>query len=140
MKDAATNPHRTWVAPEFLRDFAVPARLSNLLMKKALIVETDRIYAGYLMWRAALTWAAGLAPSSPLGRITLGPYRKCPGVKRRSGAPQRNAGALSIRAFEGSRWGGGAGALMLWVLNVGEGVEGGVAGLVGSGESGRADW
>ena len=29
---------------------------------------------------------------------------------------------------------------MLWVLNVGEGVEGGVAGLVGSGESGRADW
>ena len=29
---------------------------------------------------------------------------------------------------------------MLWVLNVGEGVEGGVAGLVGSGESGRVDW
>ena len=29
---------------------------------------------------------------------------------------------------------------MLWVLNVGESVEGGVAGLVGSGESGRADW
>ena len=29
---------------------------------------------------------------------------------------------------------------MLWVLNVGEGVEGGVAGLVCSGESGRADW
>jgi len=28
---------------------------------------------------------------------------------------------------------------MLWVLNVGEGVEGGAAGLVGSGESGRAD-
>ena len=29
---------------------------------------------------------------------------------------------------------------MLWVLNVGECVEGAVAGLVGSGESGRADW
>ena len=29
---------------------------------------------------------------------------------------------------------------MLWVWNVGEGVEGGVAGLVGLGESGRADW
>ena len=29
---------------------------------------------------------------------------------------------------------------MLWVLNVGECVEGGVEGLVGSGESGRADW
>jgi hypothetical protein len=29
---------------------------------------------------------------------------------------------------------------MLWVLNVGEGVEGVVAGFVGSGESGRADW
>ena len=29
---------------------------------------------------------------------------------------------------------------MLWVLNVGEGVEGGVEGLVGSGESGRAGW
>ena len=29
---------------------------------------------------------------------------------------------------------------MVWVLNVGEGVEGGVAGLVGSGECGRADW
>jgi len=29
---------------------------------------------------------------------------------------------------------------MLWVLNVGESVEDGVEGLVGSGESGRADW
>ena len=29
---------------------------------------------------------------------------------------------------------------MLWVLNVGEGVEGAVAGWVGSEESGRADW
>jgi len=29
---------------------------------------------------------------------------------------------------------------MLWVLNAGEGVEGGVAGLVGLGESGGADW
>jgi hypothetical protein len=29
---------------------------------------------------------------------------------------------------------------MLWVSDVGEGVEGGVAGLVGSGECGRADW
>ena len=29
---------------------------------------------------------------------------------------------------------------MLWVLNVGESVEGEGAGLVGSGESGRADW
>ena len=29
---------------------------------------------------------------------------------------------------------------MLWVLNVGEGVEVGVADLVGSRESGRADW
>src|SRR5208337_1239643 len=38
------------------------------------------------------------------GRKTLGPYRKCPGVKGRSRAPQRDAGALSIRAFEGSRW------------------------------------
>src|SRR5271165_5105175 len=61
--------------------------------------------------------ATALAP--PLGRKTLGPYRKCPGVKRRSGAPQRSAGALSIRALEGSRWHDGAGALMLWVLNVG---------------------
>ena len=37
-------------------------------------------------------------------RITLGPYRKGPGVKRQSGAPQPSAGALSIRALEGSRW------------------------------------
>ena len=29
---------------------------------------------------------------------------------------------------------------LLWVLNVGEGVEGGVGGLVGTAESGRADW
>ena len=29
---------------------------------------------------------------------------------------------------------------MLWVLNVGEDVEGGLAGLGGSGKSGRADW
>ena len=29
---------------------------------------------------------------------------------------------------------------MLWVLNVGEGVEAGLAGLAGLGESGRADW
>ena len=56
------------------------------------------------------------------------------------GAPQRNAGALSIRALEGSRWHHAAGTLMLWVLNVGKSVEGGVEGLVGSGESGRADW
>jgi hypothetical protein len=43
--------------------------------------------------------------------------------------PELSAGALSIKAFEGSRWGGGAGALLLWVLNIGEGVEGGVAGF-----------
>ncbi|HEY4961981.1 MAG TPA: hypothetical protein VII29_14065 [Terriglobales bacterium] len=48
-------------------------------MKKALIVETDRMYAGYLMWRAALTWAAGLAPSSPLGRKTPKPDKWNPG-------------------------------------------------------------
>src|SRR3974377_1262075 len=72
------------------------------------------------------------------GRITLGQYLKCPGVKGVSGAPQRGAGALSIKALEGSRWHHGAGALMLWVLNVGEGVEGGAAGLVGSGEYGSA--
>jgi hypothetical protein len=29
---------------------------------------------------------------------------------------------------------------MLWVLNIGENAEDGVAGLIGSGESGRADW
>ena len=29
---------------------------------------------------------------------------------------------------------------MLWVLNAGKSVEGGVEGLVGSGESGRAKW
>ena len=58
-------------------------------------------------------------------RITLGPYRKCPGMKRLSGAPQRSGGALSIRALEGSRWHDGAGGLMLWVLNVGECVQAG---------------
>jgi hypothetical protein len=74
------------------------------------------------------------------GRMTLGPYRKCPGVKRGAGAPQRSAGALSIRALEGSRWQDEAGAPhVIWVLNVGECVEGAVACLVGSGESGRAD-
>ena len=36
---------------------------------------------------------------------SLGPYRKCPGVTQgEAEAPQRSAGALSIRAFEGSRW------------------------------------
>jgi len=73
------------------------------------------------------------------GRMTLGPYRKCPGVKRGAGAPQRSAGALSIRALEGSSRHDEAGAPHVMGLNVGECVEGAVAGLVGSGESGRAD-
>jgi hypothetical protein len=64
-----------------------------------------------------------------------------PGQKKpRTTPPKLGSRALSIRPLEGSRWGGGAGALMLWVLNVCEGVEVGVAGLLGSGESGRAAW
>ena len=51
-----------------------------------------------------------------------------PRREKTKGAPQRNAGALSIRALEGSRWHQGAWALRLWVLNVGESVEGGEKG------------
>jgi hypothetical protein len=38
-------------------------------------------------------------------------------------AREHRAGALSIRAFEGSRWRGVAQTFMLWVLNVRKGVE-----------------
>ena len=74
-----------------------------------------------------------------LGRITLGPYRKRPGAKRQKGTPECNAGALSIRAFEGSRWRGGPRMLMLWVLNVCNGAEVEVGGQVFSGEAGKSD-
>ena len=54
---------------------------------------------------SARTFCGSTKPTGRVpGRITLGPYRKCSGVKRRSGAPQRCGGALSIRALEGSRW------------------------------------
>jgi hypothetical protein len=72
-------------------------------------------------------------------RITLGPYRKCPGVK----GPRERRRVVCRGAFDkGVRRKPLAprGVGLLWVLNVGEGVAGGVAGLVGSGESGRADW
>jgi hypothetical protein len=72
-------------------------------------------------------------------RITLGPYRKRPGANRQRGARKRTAGALSIRAFEGSRWRGVAQTLMLWVLNVRKGVEVEAGDEVRAGEAGKAD-
>ena len=42
-----------------------------------------------------MSWQVFTNSFASLGRKTLGPYRKCPGVKRRSGAPARSAGALS---------------------------------------------
>jgi hypothetical protein len=65
----------------------------------------------------------------PLGRVTLGPYRKGPGVKRWT-ERKLCAGAVSIRTFEGSRWRGGDGGFKLWVLNAPGTVEGSAAGLV----------
>lgn len=40
-------------------------------------------------------------------RITLEPYRKCPGRRGQIGLLGHDAGAVSIRAFEVSRWCGG---------------------------------
>ena len=70
---------------------AIHPRLVCRFLVVVLTAARTRLLAqSFPLWGS--WWITANPETIPLGRITLGPYRKCPGVKRPRGAPRRSAG------------------------------------------------